>query len=482
MEKQTRKRDLGIAVGLCLAGMAVSASSNSGASDSPPAGTPQEILSRTSSAFNDIAQNSISAVVSISVVKSAEQPKLPLLPGMAEHPDLPQRSVGLGSGVIIRKDGYILTNDHVISDADRITVTLDEKHKMNARVIGADPKTDLAVIKLETRRSDFPTLGFGDSARIKVGDWALAIGSPFGLNRSVSSGIISAKGRAQMGILDIEDFIQTDAAINPGSSGGPLLNLNGEMIGINTAIFTQGSGFVGIGFAIPSRIAKEIAEQLIAHGRVSRGWVGMAAQDLDDDLARYFKAPSTEGALVSDVQPKGPASQAEVKPGDVVLEFDHHKIESAAQLKQLAGKKRSGDTVPLAILHHGEKRELDIRIGTQPVSSKELVAKKQQAGRAKPDRPKSLGLVVEDIPDELAPFLNLPSNEGALVSAVEPGSPAFESGLSPGDVILRADQSDIKNAKDFAKLSRKVIERKITMMLYIQRGPDEKLFVPVKLT
>ena len=201
------------------------------------------------------------------------------------HDSSEMRSLGVGSGVIIRPDGYILTNQHVIEDGEKITVTLDDKHKRPARVIGYDKKTDLAIIKVESYASDpkpnFATIQFGNSDQIQVGDWAVAIGSPFGLNRSVTSGIISAKGRNQMGILDIEDFIQTDAPINPGSSGGPLLNIQGEMIGLNTAIFSQGGGFVGIGFAIPSTIAREVSEQIISHGHVTRGWIGLSAQDLD---------------------------------------------------------------------------------------------------------------------------------------------------------------------------------------------------------
>src|SRR6185437_11733647 len=261
-------------------------------------------------------KKAIPAVVSITTVKSmtAAEAMNEMSPNSTNGPipfplgpggpgdlggDKEQQVVEIGSGIIIRPNGYILTNDHVVAHATRIQVSFDDKTKYPAKIIGTDPKTDLAVIRVEKAPSSLPTLSFADSDQIKVGDWAIAVGSPYGLKQSVSFGIVSAKGRAQMGILDVEDFIQTDAAINPGSSGGPLLNTAGEIIGVNTAIFSQGGGFSGIGFAVPSSIAKEVADQLISKGRVVRGWVGLYAQDLDPDLAKHFHSPSQQGALVS---------------------------------------------------------------------------------------------------------------------------------------------------------------------------------------
>lgn len=438
-----------------------------------------EILSRTSHAFNDIAQAAMPAVVSISVIKSAEvsRARLPMPFGHPDGEEGGTRSLGIGSGVLIRADGYILTNHHVIEGAEKVTVTFDDKFKLEARVVGTDSKTDLAVIRLNSDRKNFPRLEFGDSAGIKVGDWAIAIGSPFGLNRSVSSGIISAKGRAQMGILDVEDFIQTDAAINPGSSGGPLLNIAGQMIGINTAIFSQGNGFVGIGFAIPAVIAKDISEQLIAKGRVERGYIGLAAQDLDAELARHFKVSSEKGALISDVAPEGPAAKASLKPGDVVLAFNHRAIDSASHLKQLTGKTKAGTRIPLEISREGRKKTLDVRIQEPPADPKAVAL--QQAGRA--GGTASLGLVVEDIPEELADFLAMDADRGVLVASVEPGSPAFEAGISPGDVILSADRDDVKSAKEFKKHAEQMLRKK-SGLIYLQRGPDERVFVPIKVS
>lgn len=438
----------------------------------------QDILSKTSGAFNTIAQKAMPAVVSIDVIKrfnpqEAEAHPFPF--GLPMDPES-QRAAGMGSGIIIRSDGYILTNHHVVEDAERVTVTLDEKHKLTARVVGDDPKTDLAVIRLESDRKDFPVLDFGDSNQIKVGDWAVAIGSPFGLNRSVSSGIISAKGRAQMGILDIEDFIQTDAAINPGSSGGPLLNIEGELIGINTAIFSQGGGFMGIGFAIPAEIAKEVSDELIRHGRVRRGWIGLAAQDLDDELAKYFHSDQKAGALISDVTPNSPASRASMKPGDIVLRYNNQRVENSSQFKSLVGSTQAGTRIPIEIQRSGKKQKLDVKILEDP-RSKAVTA--QQAGQAAPKRV-DFGITVEEIPTEIAELLEVKPGNGVLVIGVEPGSPAFEAGLSTGDIILKTGKTEIKSAKQFNKIAKDLIAKSEIAVLYIQRGPEERVFIPLK--
>jgi serine protease Do len=456
----------------------------------------QELLG-TSKAFNEIAKKAVPAVVSISVVKRASSPDdedegLRGLP-FDHHAAPPMRggdeggrAVGVGSGIFIRKDGMILTNHHVIENAERITVTLDDKHKRTAKLIGDDAKTDLAVIQLNAPKDkdsprEFQTIEFGDSDTINVGDWAVAVGSPFGLNRSVTSGIVSAKGRAQMGILDIEDFIQTDAAINPGSSGGPLLNVDGRLIGVNTAIFSQGGGFVGIGFAIPSKIAREVSEQLMTKGHVTRGYIGLSAQDLDPQLGRYFAAPKNSkgdpsGALVSDVQPNGPAQKASIEPGDVVLKYNDQDVGGASQLKSLVGKTPAGSKVKLQLIHAGKNETRDVQILQQPGEKKPTV---QQAGQMASSDAASpnLGLTVDDVPAEISHFLGMPQSAGALVINVSPGSPAFDSGLMPGDIILKAGQAEVHGAKQFKKLARQ--QSKELTVLYVQRGPEERIFVPV---
>jgi serine protease Do len=290
-----------------------------------------------------------------------------------------------------------------------------------------------------------------------------------------------------MGILDTEDFIQTDAAINPGNSGGPLLNSKGEIIGVNTAIFSEGGGgFVGIGFAIPAEIAQAVSQQILDHGYVRRGWMGMAAQDLDPQLAEYFKLPkqydSSSGALISEVMPDSPASLAHLQPGDVVLSYDGKPIENANDLKGQVGKTPVGKRVQLALIRQGVKQELALWVKQQPGTGPEAAATEmagQVAHRASPH----LGVTVEDVPREIALFLQLKASDrnsyGAIVTGVEPGSSAFESGLAPGDIILKADQQDIQNAGDFKKLTQDSRAGELSV-LYIQRGPKEKIFVPLK--
>jgi serine protease Do len=438
-----------------------------------------QTLSKTAAAFNEVAQKATPAVVSVSVIKSGSNH-----PGKS-NPLEPQKSQGIGSGVIIHQDGYVLTNNHVVENAEKITIKFDEKHKVPARIVGTDPKTDLAVLKID-KGQNLPTLSFGDSSQIKVGDWAIAIGSPFGLNRSMSKGIISAVGRAQMGILEIEDFIQTDAAINPGSSGGPLLNIKGEMIGINTAIFSQGGGFVGIGFAIPASIAREVAEQLIAKGKMQRGWIGISVQDLDEDLARYFKIRGTSGALVTQVTPKSPAEKAALQPGDVILKFNRKPVEKAFDLKTASSKCQAGSSVMIEFSRDGTVRSMTIKVEQQasPFKLGDLFnqEKGQKAGQ-KADKaasqPRSSGLVIEDIPQELAKLLEVKDRVGVLVAGVEPGSPASEAGLAIGDIILQADKERVQTAKDFHRITKKLADQELTM-LYVQRGSQEKLFIPLR--
>lgn len=442
------------------------------------------ILNQASQALNQVAQKVTPSVVSITSIKNRDLRKSAL--DLSIDPS-EQALMGIGSGVIIRPDGVILTNEHVVHNAQKVTVTLGDKHKLSAHVIGTDPKTDLAVIQLDTHPS-LPALGFGNSDQIKVGDWILAVGSPFGLTRSVTSGIVSAIGRAQLGMLDTEDFIQTDAAINPGNSGGPLINTNGEMIGLNTAIFSQSGGFVGIGFAIPSKIAKQVADEILEHGRVIRGWMGMTTQDIDEELGQYFHVKPNRGALVSDIQPNGPASQASLKEGDVVLSYNDVSIESARHLKSLVAKTRAQKEVRMTISRDGKTQTRLALVREQPAPKSVPLTDDenetrgqlagQAAGKGNRDPGASLGLVVEDIPPEFSEMLEIPTSSGAIVTSIRPGSPAFEAGISRGDIILSADSVPVHSSKDFTKAIQK-LKSNITV-LYLQRGPDEKVFIPLK--
>ncbi|MEO5971412.1 MAG: trypsin-like peptidase domain-containing protein [Bdellovibrionia bacterium] len=435
------------------------------------------VLLQASRALNEIAKKANPAVVSINAVKTKEiNPLLSNLPEENTDPDL----MGIGSGVIVRPDGVVLTNNHVVEGAVRITVTLDEKHKYSGRVIGGDAKTDLALLQIEPKPDrSLPTLEFGDSNNLKVGDWTVAIGSPFGLNRSVTSGIISAVGRGKLGVLEIEDFIQTDAAINPGNSGGPLLNSSGEVVGINTAIFSQSGGSLGIGFAIPSRIASQVFAELLQHGRVIRGWIGLMAQNLDDDLARFFRTPSAKGALITQVVPGGPGAEATLQPGDVVMLFDSTEILNAEHFKKLVSNIKSPTPVRLSFLRNGAKTQVVANIREQPSAHPGPV--RQQAGQlAKAnDKHPHLGIKAEDIPPAFFQLFGLLPNTGALITEIKTGSPAFEAGLSQGDIVLQVNRQYIHSAGELFEIIGKIKPHGVEV-LYVKRGLDQNLFIPLK--
>ena len=464
---------------LCALSVLVLFTCSAESTEKPNLVSSREVLNQTSQALNWIARKAAPAVVSITSIKVADVHSGPL--NFHGESEADQTTLGIGSGVILREDGLILTNYHVIENSEKVSVTLDDKHKAVAHVIGGDPKTDLAVIKIEgSLANQLPTLAFADSEQIQVGDSAIAIGSPFGLSRTVTSGIISAVGRAQLGMLDIEDFIQTDAAINPGNSGGPLLNTKGEIIGINTAIFSQNGGFIGIGFAVPSKIANEVYKEIVSQGRVIRGWAGMSAQDLSPELAKYFKAPQSEGAVISQIAPKGPASTATLKTGDIILKYGENKIFSADHLKSLISNTKPKQVIDVEVLRNGKKINARLLIQEQPLSGKQL--SHQLAGQVsqtqKKGPPRNFGILVEDIPPELTALFNIPVGAGAFVSEVKSGSPAFMAGISVGDIILSANRIEIHRAQEFND-TMKALENHDLTVLYVQRGPEEKLFVPL---
>jgi serine protease Do len=434
--------------------------------------------------FNEVAQRAMPSVVSVNSIKAVDAESMPPGLGMPFGSPAPRHPylMGVGSGIVIRADGLILTNNHVVENASRITVVIDEKTKLLARVIGTDDKTDLAVIQIDLKpgQKPLPVLGFGNSDQMSVGDWVVAIGSPFGLSQTVTSGIVSAKGRGRMGILDIEDFLQTDAAINPGNSGGPLLNLKGELIGINTAIFSQNGGYTGVGFAIPAKIASAVATELVETGRVRRGWIGVAAQDIDPALGKYFKSPDGQGALVSQISPKGPAAGSDLRPGDLVLAYDHRKIADAAQFKSEVGKSRAGTQVELDVIRAGVARKVALPIGEQPRPRAQLAGILAPAG-ANPPAGKSIGLTVEEIPVEIRELLGLPAHSGAIVTEVDAGGAAFDAGLMPGDIIQSVNQVKVDGPQAFRERASAARSSDEPVVLYIQRGKEEKIFVPLAL-
>ena len=439
-----------------------------------------QILERTSEAFNDVARKASPAVVSIDSIRKVsghEQMMAdPLNLGSPSSSLAPRHAMGVGSGAIIRSDGLILTSFHVVENAERIRVVMKDKTEKRAHLVSADPKTDIALIQFDKVSKNLPTVSFADSDAVQVGDWSIAIGSPFGLTQTVTSGIISAKGRGQMGMMDIEDFFQTDTPINPGNSGGPLLNTKGEMIGLNAAIFSQSGGFLGIGFAIPSNLVHQVTEDLISHGRVIRGYLGVSAQDLNDEIAKYFRTPGKKGALVSEVRTGGPADEGKMKVGDVILTYDEKPVNDATHLKELVAKSQIGKRVNVSLTRDGKPQILQLVVHEMP-QIKPHTQMAAQAAFLSPSTP-PLGMEVQDIPPEVRQLLMLPASTGAFILGVQPGGLGFDSGLAPGDIILKANDQVIHGAGDFNRIAKRDLPQK-TIMLYIQRGPQGKVFVPL---
>jgi serine protease Do len=372
---------------------------------------------------------------------------------------IPQRS--LGSGVIIDPSGIALTNSHVVEKATEIEVITLDGNKHKAKVIGVDKKTDLAVLKLDDGKTRFAFARVGDSDRLQVGDWVIAVGSPFGLQATVTAGIISAKAR-QIGQGPFDDFLQTDAAINPGNSGGPLVNMQGEVVGINTAIVAGGSG---IGFAIPSNMARKIYTELQTKGRVTRGWLGVSIQPLTPELANSFGAKDAKGVLVSDVVPDSPAGKAGLKPGDILLEFEGKKTDVPADLQRAVGLASPGHETKVKVWREGGERTLAVKIGEAP-DEREA----QQRGGSRGGAPTVLGMEVRPVTPEVARQLNLRTSEGVIVARVDEGSPASEAGIQRGDVIREINRQKVRTTADYERITRDAKDGdRLTVLL--QRGP-----------
>jgi serine protease Do len=378
----------------------------------------------------------------------------------------PQRQSGLGSGFIIDSNGTILTNYHVVNDAQKISVTVSDGKTYDAKVVGKDQKSDIAVIKINAGR-ELPAVTLGDSDRLEVGEWVMAIGNPFGLDHTVTSGIVSAKGR-QIGAGPYDNFIQTDASINPGNSGGPLLNLRGEVVGINTAIFSQSGGNIGIGFAIPSNSVKDLLPQLRDKGKVVRGYVGATVQKISPEIAESLGLKQTGGALVADVVRGGPAEKAGLKVGDVIVEFDKKIIKDSADLPAAVARVAPGTSVQLKIAREGKQISLPITVGEMKDS--EVIA---SIG------PESdLGLTVQPVTPDIAQSLWLERAEGLVVASVKPGSAADDAGLRSGDVITQVNRHPVKNLADYNReISR--TEKTKSVLFLVHRG-ESSVFLALK--
>ncbi|HXX58788.1 MAG TPA: DegQ family serine endoprotease [Thermodesulfovibrionales bacterium] len=431
-----------------------------------------DILSKTSRAMAEVTAKVKPAVVNISSTKTIKMSgtQSPFFNdpffrrffgdefGRFGGPSERKQS-GLGSGVIVDKNGYILTNNHVIKDADEITVKLSDKREFKGKIVGTDPKTDLAVIKIESNH--LPVIKVGDSEKLKVGETVIAIGNPFGLNQTVTSGIVSATGRADVGIADYEDFIQTDAAINPGNSGGALVNVKGELVGINTAIFSTSGGYQGIGFAIPSSMAKVVMENLIKKGKVVRGWLGVSIQPVTPELAKQFAMKDDKGALVGDVTEDGPAEKAGIRRGDVVVEYDGHDVNDPSNLRNMVAATPPGKKVTLSIVRDGKKQKVAATIA-------ELPAEMQKPHGEFDNLLK--GVAVQGLTPEVMKGLDIPARiSGVVVADIEAGSPAGGI-LLQNDVIIEINRRKINNTKDYEAAVSHIKSGQDILLLIFRNG------------
>ncbi|MGB5639326.1 MAG: DegQ family serine endoprotease [Sedimenticolaceae bacterium] len=443
--------------------------------------------------FTVLAEQNSPAVVNISTLqKSQSQRRMPKGFSMPEVPEGSQleelfkhffgegmedfgdrESQSLGSGFVVSSDGYILTNYHVVADADEVQVRFSDRRFFDAKVIGSDKDSDVALIKIEA--TDLPTVKIGKSSELKVGEWVLAIGSPFGFDHTVTAGIVSAKGRS-LPSENYVPFIQTDVAINPGNSGGPLFNLDGEVIGVNSQIYSRTGGFMGLSFAIPIELAMNVADQLRQHGRVSRGYLGVLIQDVDHNLADSFGMAQPYGALISRVMPESPAAKAGLQVGDVILSFNGQRLLKSSQLPPLVGASGIEEEATVRVLRNGKELDIAIAVGRLPDEDAEVAA--APPARSEPDEIEQLGLAVIDIDPKVREELGLEESGGALVGKVSSGA-AQDAGIRRGDIILMFDGVDVRDAVHLRKLIDKA-ENKRTVAVLIKRG-DNPLFLALRM-
>lgn len=391
------------------------------------------------------------------------------VPGNPNAPQQEYKSQSLGSGFILSSDGYILTNAHVINEADEVIVKLSDKREFKAKIIGADKRTDVALIKIEG--NGLPKVTVGDPNLLKVGEWVVAIGSPFGLENTVTQGIVSAKGRA-LPQENFVPFIQTDVAINPGNSGGPLFNLNGEVVGINSQIYSRSGGYMGLSFAIPIDVAIDVSNQLKSSGKVMRGWLGIGIQEITKDLADSFGMKNTNGTLVSNIEKNSPADKGGLEAGDVIVKFDSKPITTSADLPRAVGATKPGKQVPVEVLRKGTSRTLNIAVGEMPVDKDESASVPK--GQAKPEVNR-IGLVLKELTPQQKKKLN--GKNGLLVIEAQGG--AAQAGIRRGDVILGLNNSEAQSVEQFNKQIAGMASGK-TVALLVQRG-ETTLYVPIKI-
>lgn len=375
--------------------------------------------------------------------------------------------LGLGTGVIVDKTGHILTNNHVVNDADEVTVRLHDKRSFKATVVGTDPLTDVAVIKIDADNLLPATLG--DSDRLRIGEWVIAAGNPFGLDHTITAGIVSAKGRANLGITNYEDFIQTDAAINPGNSGGPLVNLKGEVVGINTAIASRTGSYIGVGFAIPVKMARSVMDNLIKKGKVVRGWLGVGIQNLSEDLAKSFNYPGTDGALVGHIERDGPADEGRLKQGDIIVSYNGKALKDANDLQNSVAATEPGTTVNLDVIREGRKEALSVKITERKADESKSPSEDESQA--------DLGITVEPLTPEIAQRLQSDRKNGVVVTSVLPGGPGAAAGLQPRDIIVSINGTAIDGVSAFKKAVNEKSLRKGLRMVVETQGMERFVFL-----
>jgi len=461
----------GVALALSLVAAPVARSQVPPATAAPiplaPAAAVVSDMQRLSDGFAQVSANTLPAVVSIRVeaTREAQQPMFPFpFGGGGGGGDEVVR--GTGSGIVVREDGVIVTNNHVIDRAEVIDVHLRDGRVLRARVLGTDPSTDLAVLKVDA--TSLPTARWADSDTARVGEWVLAIGAPFGLEATVTHGVLSAKGRAGIGANAIEDYLQTDASINPGNSGGPLINLRGEVLGINTMIIGRGTG---VGFAVPSRIARLVAEQIVTRGEVSRGWVGLGLQDIDGPLAEALRLAPNAGAMVSRVEPGTPAARAGLAAGDVITQLDGRPTAQGHDVVREITARRPGERIELTVLREGQSRRVSVTAARRPDEDNGREGNPHRPTARREASPVTLG--VEVLPLDPMRARQFGVSRAVVVTAVEPGGAADCSGLRRGDVVLQADGREVAGSGDLAQA---VADGRAALLV---RRRNEQRFVPV---
>jgi serine protease Do len=490
MTDKRKIKILGISAGLALfvcIGLVLSiAASRSPQSDLKPAPISESTIApalQLEKAFAAVAAHVKPAVVSVYSEKTVkyEAPEFPFPFGddffrqffgqqfsnPSQRPReyrVPQR--GMGSGMIIDKQGHILTNYHVVDNVDKLNVRLADQRRFDAEVVGTDPRTDVAIIKIKGKvPDDLPTVDLGDSDALQVGDLVIAVGAPFGLTQTVTQGIISATGRQDVGVADYEDFLQTDAAINPGNSGGPLVNMRGQVIGIDSAIATNIGQFAGVGFAIPINMVKTMLPTLIKGGKITRGMLGVVIQDVNEDLAKQFHLSEAQGALVSQVNENSPASEAGVKVGDVIVGYDGKKVEDTRQLRNWVAGTAPGTRVAIEVIRNGKHETLSATIATLSAETAETGA---PSGGG--DQLTALGLSVKTLTPQLARQFRLADEKGVVITGVQGGSIASEGGLQAGDVIAEADRQPVSNARELENVLAQAKNKDRVLFLIKRKG------------